>query len=552
MLGPMRIARLACAGLALVACNRPPGCSGEFCGTLVFVSAGEPETLLPPVLQAAVARDVSDQVFLKLADLGPSTNTIGDADFRPELAERWEWRDSLTLIFHVDPRARWQDGQPVTATDVAFTFAAYTDPQVNSPYRTALRWITGVTAADSLTAVFHFQRRYPEMFYDAIYQMRVLPGHLLRDVPRDQWRSAAFGRAPVGDGPYRFRSWRAGESLELVADSTFFLGRPAIRRLIWRFTPDLQVAVTQLVAGEADALEVLVTPDNVKRVQATPRLATYPYRGSAYAYLGFNLTAPGNAGTPHALFGDRDVRRALAMAVDRTRLVQSVFGDYASVPPGPMSQLWWIWDPTIRELPYDTAQAARLLAARGWGTRDRDGIRNRGGVPFRFRVLVPTTSGVRRQYARLLQEEFHRIGVDMGIDEVEFSVFSERAAAGQFDALIQTWNTDPSPSSGINQEWTTAGIGRSNFLHYSSATFDQLVEEATATFDRDDARRAWRAAIEQVNNDAPAIFLFATQSVAAVDRRVANVTVRPDSWWASVRSWRIPPDQLIARDRVER
>lgn len=383
--------------LPLAACEPRGGCSGDYCGTLVFVTGGEPDLLLPPVTEQSAARDIYDQIFLKLADLGLSTNTVGDRDFEPLLAARWEWDDPLTLVFHLDPRARWQDGQPVTAADVAFTFDAYTDEQVNSSFRSSLRAISTVTARDARTAVFRFRRRYPEMFYDAVYHLRILPAHRLRTTPRNQWATAPFGRAPVGSGPYRFVEWRAGERIELGADSTFFLGRPRIRRLIWRFTPDHQVAVTQLVAGEADALEFLGPPDNVKRVRAAPQLATYAYKGSAYGYLAFNLAANADTTQPHPLFGDREVRRALVMAIGRERLRQSVFGDLAKVPPGPMSQLWWIWDPATRTLPHDTAQASRLLTRRGWRDADGDGIRERHGVELSFRLLVPTTSAIRRQ-----------------------------------------------------------------------------------------------------------------------------------------------------------
>src|SRR5213083_3431725 len=223
----LALTTLAAAGLvAITSCERRRGCAGDYCGTLVFAAAGEPDILLPPVTQQQYAQDIFEQVFLKLADLGLSGNTVGDEDFQPQLAERWEWDDPLTLVFHLDPRARWQDGQAVTAGDVVFTYDAYTDSLVNSPFRSSLRLISAVTARDSLTAVFRFRQRYPEMFYDAVYQMRILPAHLLRTIPRDQWRSAPFGRAPVGDGPYRFVAWKAGESLELAADSTFYLGRP--------------------------------------------------------------------------------------------------------------------------------------------------------------------------------------------------------------------------------------------------------------------------------------------------------------------------------------
>ena len=222
---------------AAVGCGRfSGGCRGDYCGTLIFAAAGQPDILLPPVTESALARDIHDQLFLKLADLGMSTNTIGDRDFTPQLAQRWEWTGPKTLVFHLDPRARWQDGRPVTAGDVAFTFAVYTDPKVGASSRESLRRIASVTARDSLTAVFQFTTTYAEMFYDAVYDMRILPAHLLEHTPREQLSAAPFGRAPIGDGPYRFVSWRAGESIELAADSTFFLGRPHIRRLIWRFS----------------------------------------------------------------------------------------------------------------------------------------------------------------------------------------------------------------------------------------------------------------------------------------------------------------------------
>src|SRR5437773_11909178 len=302
------------AVVSLGGCERRQLCNAPDCGTLVDAAIGEPGTLLPASTEEITARDVEEQLFLKLADVGMSMNTIGDEDFQPLLAQEWEWGGPLTLVFHIDPRARWQDGQRVTAADVEFTFNAYTDSLVASPYRPKLHRIASVTQRDSLTTVFRFRERYPEMFYDAVYHMRILPAHLLRPVPRDQWRTAPFGRQPVGDGPYRFVRWQAAQSIELVADSTFFLGRPGIRRLIWRFTPNLQVAVQQVIADQADVREQLVTPDNVKRAREAQQLAIYNYRGTVYTFLSFTQRSPGASTTPHPIFAHREVRRALARA----------------------------------------------------------------------------------------------------------------------------------------------------------------------------------------------------------------------------------------------
>ena len=537
---------------ALAACERRGGCTGPYCGTLVNAAVAEPGTLLPPSSEDIVASDIDEQLFLKLADVGMSENTLGDEDFQPLLAQKWEWDGPLTLVFHLDPRARWHDGRPVTAADVEFTFNAYTDSAVASPYRPKLHRIASVTQRDSLTAVFRFRERYPEMFYDAVYHMRILPAHLLRPVPRDQWRTAPFGRLPVGDGPYRFVRWQPAQSIELVADSTFFLGRPGVRRLIWRFTPNLQVAVQQVIADQADIREQLVTPDNVKRARDARQLAIYPFRGSVYTFLSFNQRAADDTTKPHPIFADREVRRALAMAVDRASLLKSALDDLAKVPPGPMSELLWIWDPDIRQLPYDTAMAARRLSARGWRDHDGDGVRDKDGQPLAFHILVPTSSVLRKQYARLLQEQFRAIGVHVEVDELEPTVVNQRVGTGKYDTAILSRQNDPSPSSGIAQSWTRAGFGGSNFGRYYNPEFERLVDVAVTATTRDRARPVWRAAMETLNADAPGIFLYALDNVAAVHKRVDNVQLRPDSWAALLRTWRIPTDRLIDRDRVER
>ncbi|MBI4421112.1 MAG: ABC transporter permease subunit [Gemmatimonadetes bacterium] len=319
--------------LALAACREAGRrCTGDFCGTAIIVTAADAGVLLPPLIRSNMDIAVSDLIFLKLADIGPSMNTIGDGGFIPRLARSWRFENPLTLAFDIDPRAKWQDGPSVTAADVAFTFDIYRDTLVNSPTRPLLERITSVTARDAHTAVFKFRSAYAEQFYDAAFQMRILPKHLLDSVPRARLKSHPFVRNPVGAGPYRFVRWRAGESIELAADTAFFLGRPGLARILWRVTPDFGAAVTQLVADEADIMEFLGGPENVARVTAAPQLRVVAYPSPALVFVQFNLRDPERPGRPHPLFGDRELRRALFMGVDRTSLVQAVnYRDYPTV-----------------------------------------------------------------------------------------------------------------------------------------------------------------------------------------------------------------------------
>jgi peptide/nickel transport system substrate-binding protein len=506
------------------------------CGVAV-ISAGADADLLLPALTQGVGRQVSDQIFLKLADVGLARNTVGDSGFVPRLAESWDFETPRTLVFHLNRAARWQDGVPVTAADVVFTFAAYTDTLLDAPVRPLLVDIGSVTARDERTAVFHFRRTYPEEFFDATHHMRILPQHLLDSVPRDRWRTHLFARHPVGDGPYHLVSWRPGESIELAADSVFFQGPPGISRLIWRIAPDFNAAITQLIAGEADIIETIVGAENIERVRQDSALRLVEYPAGVYMYLGFNLRDPKDLDRPNALFGDRALRRALALAIDRAALVQAVLGGYGIVPPGPTTPMVGIAKGAPPQLPFDSAAANRLLDSLGWRRAAPDSIRTRSGRRLAFEVLYPGSSGIRQRAGVILQDQLRKAGVEIKLTPIELNVWLDRARTGRFDALIGAWQIDL-PPSGLRELWGSADIGASNYDRYASPVFDSLIARAGAVSDPTVARRLWHQAIDTINQDAPAVWLFSPTMFAGLSRRIENVTIRPDEWWATLWTWR--------------
>src|SRR5471030_3024595 len=148
--------------LLLSACSsdKPVG------GTIVVSSAADADVLFPPLTLTLMGKQVSDQVFDNLADIGPSLNTVGDAGFTPRLADRWQWAaDSQSVAFHLNPRARWHDGVPVSAEDVRYTFQLVKDTSLASPLGSNLDNVDSVSVRDSLTAVVWFHRRTPDAFF---------------------------------------------------------------------------------------------------------------------------------------------------------------------------------------------------------------------------------------------------------------------------------------------------------------------------------------------------------------------------------------------------
>ncbi len=371
---------------SVAACARESATACDECGTIVIAAAGEPSSLFPPLVYETVGRDITDQVFERLATLAPDAAPIDPAGYRPALAERWERVDSLTLRFHLRAGAHWQDGAPVTAHDVAFSFHAYADPALDTEAGQMLADQVTVEAVDSSTVLVRFARAYPEQWYDATWHVRILPAHIWEAIPREQWEGDTVLGHVVGSGDFRVVAWEPAQSLQLEAVPG---ASTAVKRVVWRFVPDPDAAVNLLLSGEADLVEQLGPPSRVARVAGDTAVQLIPYPSAAYGFLGFRVQ--GATGQPPLLLGNRTLRRALAMGIDRPLLAAGIFGEGTVAPAGPMSQLLWINSPDIHVLPYDTTAAARLLDSLHWA-RGADGVRRRGGQVLGFDILVPGTS----------------------------------------------------------------------------------------------------------------------------------------------------------------
>ncbi len=538
---------------ALAACQTPErtGRTGIDGGTIVISAGTDADVFFPPTTVNPTSVQVDGQVFEHLAEPGEELNTIGDAGWTGRLATSWTWgRDSLSIAFHLDPAAHWHDGRPVRARDVLFTYRLYVDPQVGSSVAPLLQNIDSVTATDSTTAVFWFKHRSPQQFFDAAFQMRILPEHLLADIPRPRLQTSEFARHPIGSGPYRFVRWVPRQLVELEADTSYHRGRPHIDRLIWSIAPDPNAAFLRLLSGDADVVEYLRPPD-IEQLAKHPELKAVRYPSLAYVYLLFNERDPAHPARPHPVFGNREVRRALTMAVDRPRLVRAVLDTLADVAVGPLTRAIPGYDSTIAQIPYAPDSAKRLLDALGWRAGP-DGIRRRGGQPLRFAIAVPSSSTPRVRSAVLLQQMFKAVGADVTIDQMDFPTHFQRMQAGQFDASVFAFMSDGNPST-IRQSWSVAAARTKdgdNYGSYENPRFDALIDTAAMQMDPVRANAYYRRAYEVLLADAPAVWLYEPATFAGMHRRVVPVGMRADAWWANLDRWYIPADQRIPRDRI--
>ena len=521
------------AFLLAAACSPDAGTARVGARTSAVVAAvGEPSSVLPPLVTETVGRDIGDLVYERLADLRPGMSPIDATGYRPRLADRWERIDSRTWRFHLARGARWSDGRPVTSGDVKFSFDAFSDSLIDAPARPYLAGRVRIVPEDSSSFRVVFAERSPEQLYDATYHVRVIPAHVWSAIPRESWAAdTALGHL-IGSGPYRVAEWRRGRFLRVQAREPSKVG---IGQVVWRFTPDPDAAINLLLGHEADLMELVGPAARDPRPAADSSLRLVSYPSAAYGFLGFKIA--GADGNQHSVLGSRATRRGLAMAVDRTALAHSVFGPSAVAPPGPMSRLLWIWNDSIQTLPFDTARSAAELERAGWH-RGRDGWRRRGSTVLKFDVLVPSTSSTRRELATALQAMWRLVGARVTVTTVDFPVFQQRLREGKFDSYIGAWLDEPSPR-GLADQWTRGGWAGLNYGHYHDRDFDATFNQAAATDDPVAAKKLYRRAMDALNADAPAIFLYSPTTTAAVSKRLNGVAIDPYSWLNDLPTWRV-------------
>lgn len=489
--------------------------------------------------------DVMDQLFLRLANLGPRSVTVGDAALVPELAHGWFRQDSVTVDFELDRRARWHDGTPVTARDVVFAWRTIRQP-VLGVNQASFELIESVTAIDPLTVRVRFRRPATEQVYVAGFQLQPLPAHLLERIPADSLTTSSFARSPVGNGPFRFVRRDPGVLIELAAVRDFFLGTPGLQRVVFRVVPSPDAQVNLLLGGELDVMTD-VPANALQRVERLSSQRTVTAPGNFVAYLVFNSRVAGDTGTRHPILGDERVRQALALALDRSRLALGTYGPGVQVPGGLRSQAWFWLGSGRMQAAGNLARAGALLTAAGW-RMGSDGIRHRDGVPLELTIIYPVQSAVFSAIAIQAEQMWRRAGVRAVLEPIDGPVWLQRRRAGGFDIDIAGVNQDPSPSS-LVQSWSCASAAQplsSNVGKWCDPEFDRLLRGAETAAD---PTAAFRRALDRMAEWQPSIVVAAPVNRVSVHRRYDNVIVRPSRAWSALWQWRIRPGAELPRDR---
>jgi peptide/nickel transport system substrate-binding protein len=495
--------------------------------TLVVGTRAEPKTLNPLAITASEGHQIAGLVFLKLLEEQDDFMT-----FRPQLASSWSWSpDSLAVTFNLRPDARWSDGAPVTAADVRFTWEVHVDTTVAWPSASIKSKIADVEVKDARTVVFHFKERYLYQLMDANDGV-ILPQHVLGAVPRAEVKAAPFGRAPVGNGPYALARWESGQYIELASNPGYFGDSSArVERVVFKFVPDAVTLVSQLKAGEIDLLESVQPGDLAAVRKSRPDVVVHTVPSRRMSFIAWNEKRPP--------FDDRDVRRALTMAIDRDELIRTVWQGYATACTSPIVPLLWAFDPSIPPLPFDPKGARAILAERGY--QDAGGVLQKNGQPFTIELLVNDAQN-RVDAVTLVQAQLKKIGIRVDIRVMEYSAYIERILASDYDAALVEWKaTTKVDLTALFHSKSMRPKGY-NFVSYSNPEVDRLIDEAVGKTDLASARELWNRVQRLVYADQPYTFVAIPKEITAVDDRFCNIAPNAISFFANLPQWGVTPD----------
>ncbi len=481
-------------------------------------------------------REINALLFEPLLSYGPDLRPV------PNLASYAVEPDQQAIVFTLRPDARWHDGRPVTAQDVAFTLETVLRHDYRGPFADRFLFIKGARAFQAgrspgvsgiVVLGAHALRVELERPYgpalDRLGSLPVLPAHVFAGLTPAQMAEAEASREdPVGSGPFRLEAVARGEAgveeVRLGAFPDFFRGRPLLSEVRFRVLGP-RLNVERLSAEGIDLLQVRAE-DAAAVERAGYRLREWPARG--YHYLGINMG--------RLILQNRRVRQAIAHALDREAMLRAVYGAHGTLMHAPVFPGSWAEAPGLNTYPYDPEAARRLLAEAGWRDVNGDGVRERGGRRLSLTLFYRQGHAVDERLAPMVRDYLAAVGIRVELEPLpERDLLRQVFGLRAFDLYLLGWDldTDPDVSAVFGERARVNAVG-----YRPGREAEALLTEAASLVEVEKRQPLYHEWMRRVNEELPYVFLFTPNQVLGLSPRLKGVVVTPvgysrgaEGWW---------------------
>lgn len=454
--------------------------------------------------------------YLSAMTMAYLVKTDARAEATPELATEIPSKknggisaDGKTITWHLRRDAKWSDGVAFTADDVVFSTKLILDPKTNVVSHDGWDQIERIDEPDKFTVVYHLKAPYAAFaftyFSTGDANPAIMPKHILagKNVNTDPYNAL-----PVGIGPFKYKAWNRGDSVELVPDPLYFRGSPKLTRVVYKTVQDRNTVLSELRTHELD-LWTPVAPHYINDVRGIPGITTLLTPSYFYDHLDFNNARP--------VLADRAVRAALRMALDRKTLNDKVrFGvyDLGESVVGPAS----VFHENIPLTPFDIAGANALLDRAGW-KRGNDGVRSKSGVRLSLEFATSTGSPDTDTQIELIRGWWKQLGVDLQVKHYLSSLLFATAGnggiiyGGKFDVVVFAWGSNPVEDLSNTMACYRFPPNGQNDLHYCNREVTAAIDRGKVEYDREKRKAGMQFLQRQIVKDVPTIVLDTRKAI---------------------------------------
>lgn len=367
--------------------------------------------------------------------------------------------DSRTITLKLRDDIKWSDGTPITSADFKFTYDMFLADSNAVNSRSPYDLIETFETPDERTVAVTFKEPYAPWLVSLFSGNggAIIPEHVLRPVfdAEGTLDTAEWNKAPtVGCGPFVFEEWQSGSFARFVANENFWLGRPKLDEIFFRFVPDDASQIAALIAGDGD-LGTFFAYSDLPQLEEAGVTILKSFSGYNEGWY-FNQ----HPEKGHPALKDVKVRQAIALGFNRQKLVQDLLLGRTDVAATDWDNTPWV-DPSITPWPYDPERAKQLLDEAGWVDSNGDGVRDKDGVELVLKYGT-TNREIRQDTQAVAQQDLAQIGVKLDLlsfdADIFFAGYGEGGPSANFSLDIIEYSDSPDFPDPNTVVWRCAEI----------------------------------------------------------------------------------------------
>ena len=444
----MKPAKLLVAGTlaVLVALGATAAASAQSDEKVVFtvgVTSSVFDSMSPLIGQTAFDYDVWNNQYETV-----TRKAAADFATTPGLAESWEAsNDDKTYTYHLRDGLKWSDGEPLTASDIAFTINRGREES----WLNYESWVANLTAKVIDDQTVEIASSVPDPKLPGLGDIYILPEHIWGKLSADEI-SKYPGEDGVGSGPFVLDEFKRGQYVRLTANPNYWEGARPIDEIVFRIFNNPDAMVAALEKGEIDAahnvpsqaMEKLSTADSIVAVQ-----------GNQGGFDEIAINGGDGLKKPHPALLDRNVRVAIAHAIDKQTLLDRVYLGLGSVEESisPSADPAWVPEiPAEEQFEYDSVKANQILDDAGYADTDGNGVREMpgGGDPLEFTYYVRSESEVAPPVAEFVSGWLDEIGIKLELKPISADELITVIGKGDYDMFHWSWTPYVDPDAQLS------------------------------------------------------------------------------------------------------